>query len=294
MEQKKKGLGILTLILGIVGFLTGIIGIGIPIDVIAIVLGVICMISKKNRNGLAIAGLIIASIGLLLMLIIGSAISNFSTNDNDTEITIKSNEMESDDAQSQDEENDVVEKSENISIEDLKIEEYNYENTIGDTLYFLVITNNSSETIQINSNATAYDEQGNVIGADSSELNAVGSGCQSILVHYFSSVEKADDFEYTLSVEKEKYYESVIQDIKMQTSVLDDKVIITCKNNGNGPAKFLESYALFFKDNKLVYYGSSYIIDDDSELKPNSTISEQIEAYSSDFDDVKVYLIGRK
>lgn len=286
MEQKKKGLGIITLILGIVGFMTGIIGIGIFIDVIAIILGIICMFVKKHRNGLAIGGLVVGSIGLLLMLIIGSAASSiFESN---TETTIQSSNI-----QTETTENFQTTK-EDISVEDLMIEEYSYENTIGDTLYFLVITNNSSETVQISSNATAYDEQGNVIGADSSELNAVGNGCQSILTHYFSSVENVKNFEYTLSVEKETYYQSVIQDVKLETSILDDKVIVTCTNNGSESAEFLEATALFMKENELVYYGSKYITDDNSELKPNATISEQIEAYGNDFDDVKVYLTGRK
>ena len=286
MEQKKKGLGIVTLILGIVGFMTGIIGIGIFIDVIAIILGIICMFVKKHRNGLAIGGLVVGSIGLLLMLIIGSAASSiFESN---TETTIQSSNI-----QTETTENFETTK-EDISVEDLIIEEYSYENTIGDTLYFLVITNNSSETIQISSNATAYDEQGNVIGADSSELNAVGNGCQSILTHYFSSVENVKDFEYTLSVEKETYYQSVIQDVKLETSILEDKVIVTCTNNGSESAEFLEATALFMKENELVYYGSKYVTDDNSELKPNATISEQIEAYGNDFDDVKVYLTGRK
>ena len=285
MEEKKKGLGIVTLVLGIVGFLTGVLGIGMFIDVLAILLGIICMTSKKRRNGLAISGLVIALIGFILMLIIGSFANGISESTPETTIQLS----------------DVIKETteegkteEPISAEDLSIEEYSYENTIGDTLYFLVIKNNSEQTIQINSNATAYDENKNIIGADSSELYALGGGCQSILTHYFDSVVNAKDFEYTLSIEKDIYYDSVIQDIKMETSVLDDKGIITCTNNGSESAQFLESTALFFNGNNLVYYGSTYITDNDSELKPNTTISEQIESYGNEFDNVKVYITGRK
>lgn len=68
MEQK-KGLGIVVLVLGIVGFLTGFIGIGIIFDIIAIILGIIVIASKKQKSGLGIAGVVVASVGLVLMIL---------------------------------------------------------------------------------------------------------------------------------------------------------------------------------------------------------------------------------
>lgn len=67
-EQLRNGLGIASFVLGILGFLTGFIVIGMFFDVIAIILGVIAIISKKNKNELAIAGIIIASVGLITMI----------------------------------------------------------------------------------------------------------------------------------------------------------------------------------------------------------------------------------
>ncbi len=63
-KQLSSSLGVASLIVGIVGFLTGFIVIGILFDVIAIVLAIIALNSKKSKNGLAVAGMIIAIIGL--------------------------------------------------------------------------------------------------------------------------------------------------------------------------------------------------------------------------------------
>ena len=286
--EKKNGLGIASLTLGIVGFLTGFLGIGILLDIISIILGIVAISSKKHKSGLGIAGLIIASVGLILMLLIGTSFSHIVSNDNSTEISSKTTT------------NNIGTPKEETSVNnaiattDLNITEYDYENEIGDTLHFLVIKNNSSKTVKIDSNCTALDSSGTVIGADSSELYALGSDCESILIDYFDSVSGIDKYEYTLNVKEDPFYDSIIQDITVETSVQEDKVIISCTNNGTEAAEFVEAYALFFSNGELIGYGSTYITDDDSELKAGSTISEQIEIYGKSFDDVNIYITGRR
>lgn len=71
MEQKrelKSGLGIASFVIGTIGFLTGFIAIGMYFDIIAVILGVIALISKKNKKGFAIAGLLIAASGFIIMM----------------------------------------------------------------------------------------------------------------------------------------------------------------------------------------------------------------------------------
>ena len=71
MEQKrelKNGLGIASFVIGIIGFLTGFIAIGMYFDIIAVILGVIALVSKKNKKGFAIAGLLIAALGFIIMM----------------------------------------------------------------------------------------------------------------------------------------------------------------------------------------------------------------------------------
>lgn len=65
--NKKGGLGVACFVLSIIGFLTGMIAIGLVFDVIAIILGIIAIVNKKQKKGLAIAGLIIALTGFLIM-----------------------------------------------------------------------------------------------------------------------------------------------------------------------------------------------------------------------------------
>jgi hypothetical protein len=69
MEQKKNGLGIASLILGIVGFLTGIFMIGILFDIVAIILGIIAITSEKNNKGLAIGGVVISVTSIISVII---------------------------------------------------------------------------------------------------------------------------------------------------------------------------------------------------------------------------------
>lgn len=71
MEQKrelKNGLGIASFVIGIIGFLTGFIAIGMYFDIIAVILAVIALVSKKNKKGFAIAGLLIAASGFIIMM----------------------------------------------------------------------------------------------------------------------------------------------------------------------------------------------------------------------------------
>ena len=183
--------------------------------------------------------------------------------------------------------------NDDVTLEDLQITEYSYENTIGDTLHFLVIKNNSDKTLQIESNSTAHDASGTIIGADSSELEALGPDCESVLIDYFDRVSGVDHFEYSLFIQEDPYYDSVIQDLDAQYSLLEDKVIITCTNTGEEAARFVNATVLFFYEGTLISYDSTYIMDSEDELKPGATLSEQLDCYKK-FDDIKVYFGGRR
>lgn len=74
--DQKAGLGIAALVLSIVGFLTGFIGIGIIFDIIAIILVLIAIISKKQKSGLGVAGLVLGAVAIILNLFVFSAIDS--------------------------------------------------------------------------------------------------------------------------------------------------------------------------------------------------------------------------
>lgn len=171
------------------------------------------------------------------------------------------------------------------------VNEYSYENTYA-TYYFLIVRNDSDEILGVGDNAIAKDENGASVGATSTSEDAVSPGAEICLVNYFDDT-KAASFEYTLEASKEKYYGAIYDDIETETNDAGNKVVITCTNKGNDPLLFVEAYALFFKDGNVVYYGSTYITDDDSEIKPGKTIAADIDSYE-DYDEVKVYITGRK
>ena len=175
----------------------------------------------------------------------------------------------------------------------MRVTEYFYENTIGDTYFILIVKNNSGKTVSINSNAVAKDSNGNTIGAANGSEEAVGSGQEVCLVNYFDSVTNVSDFEYTLSVQEDRYYDAVVDDLQIEESMTGEKVIVTVTNNGDDAADFVTASALFFINNELVYYDSTYITDDDGELKSGSTLSKELSYYKG-YDEVKVYYSGRK
>lgn len=81
--KKNTGLGITALVLSIFGFLLGWIGIGLLLDFIAIILAIIALAKKNNKNGMPIAAMIISILGIAFTLIIGglafSKITNFAS-----------------------------------------------------------------------------------------------------------------------------------------------------------------------------------------------------------------------
>ena len=68
-------------------------------------------------------------------------------------------------------------------------------------------------------------------------------------------------------------------------------MVIECENIGTETANSVEAIALFLKDGKMVYYGSTYLVDDDFELKAGKSIAEDIECYE-EYDSVKVFVHG--
>lgn len=72
-KKHNNGLGITALVLSIIGFWTGWLGIGVFLDVLAIILGVCAFVKAKKSSantGLSIAGTIIATVSLLIMLVL--------------------------------------------------------------------------------------------------------------------------------------------------------------------------------------------------------------------------------
>ena len=159
--------------------------------------------------------------------------------------------------------------------------------------HFMIVKNNSGQTVDISTSSLAYSSDGTMVSAADASFNALGAGCTSIMYEAFETDSEIDHYETTMNVTETEHYESVIQDLSYAQNDIDGGAIFQVTNNGDEPAEFVEGYALFFLGDELVYFDSVYFTDDDSEIKPGETISKQMDCYD-DFDRIEFYLTGRR
>ena len=161
------------------------------------------------------------------------------------------------------------------------------------TRHFLIIKNNSNQAVDVSTSSLAYSADDTMVSAADASFYALGAGCTSIMYEAFETDAEIDHYETTLNVVESEYYDSVIQDLEYVQNDIDGGAVFQVTNNGEEPAEFVEGYALFFMGDELVDYNSTYFTDDELELKPGATISEQINSYA-DFDRIEFYLTGRR
>ncbi len=160
------------------------------------------------------------------------------------------------------------------------------------TRHFFIIQNNSKETLDISVSSLAYSEDGQIIAADDSSVDAVGAGCISIIYNAFETDEPIAYYEDTWSSKASSIYSSVIQNLSYTQNDISNGAVFQVTNDGDITAQFVEGYVLFLKDGELVAYDSTFFTDDDYEIKPGATISKQVTS-NKDFDSIELYLTGR-
>lgn len=175
-------------------------------------------------------------------------------------------------------------------VEQLKVTEHCRE-TYGHYFPVLIIENPTSYNLSLSVDIKFYDKSGKLVGAKSDEVNAFEKGTKTIM--QFSVDEKFDRMEYEFTVEEEDYYNCVISSLKIESVAAKDKEIVSVTNTGTQAAEFVEGVALFFKDGKLIGTDWTYFTDDDSELKPGKTITEELTSYGEEYDAVEFYFTGR-
>lgn len=172
----------------------------------------------------------------------------------------------------------------------LKVTEYSYSSDYWHYA-FLVIENTSNFNIEVSADVKFYNESNELIGAKSAEESAFEKGTKIVL--YFMPDEKFAKMEYELSVSEEDYYECVVSDLTYETVAAKEKEIVTVTNNGSEAAEFVQGSALFFKGNKVVGFEQTYFVDDDNELKPQKTVTKEMDCYE-DYDSVQFFFTGRR
>lgn len=189
---------------------------------------------------------------------------------------------------------EITATDENVSGSVEVLAEYTLPDSIGwYTRHFIIVKNNSSQSVDISTSSLAYSADGTMVSAANASFDALGTGCTSIMYEAFETDVEIDHYETTMDVVQSNYYESVIQDLSYTENDIEGGAIFQVTNNGEEPAEFVEGYVLFFLGDELVGYDSTYFTDDDSEIKPGETISNQINSYD-DFDRLEFYLTGRR
>ncbi len=184
------------------------------------------------------------------------------------------------------------EADEKVSVSDFTIEEHKLEN-YSDTMWFMVIKNNSEYDVMITVNSTAYDQEGNVVGADDTSIDVLGAGQTSLCNFYYDGVDNVDHIQCQWFFDTDLYYEDVIHNLEVNSTINDKNVIVSVSNHGSFPAEFVEAYALFFdSQGNLVDTDSAFIGDNDYEIKPDASFTEQLDSYQA-FSSVEVYFTGR-
>lgn len=159
--------------------------------------------------------------------------------------------------------------------------------------HFIVIKNNSSETVDVSTSSLAYAPDGTMVGAKDSQLYALGTGCVSILYEAFDTSSEIGYYETQIKSSPSKNYKSVIQDLSYIQNNIEKGAVFQVTNNGTEAAEFVKGYILFFQGNKLVDYVERYFTDNESEIKSGEMISKQITTHDN-FDRIEFYLTGRK
>ena len=171
-------------------------------------------------------------------------------------------------------------------------EEYTYDDGYGSTYHFIVLKNNSDQTLTIATNSVAYNGSGDKIGAGSGHLDALGLQSEQLVIESFDNVSDVDHFDTTISASKAKWYEDATANIEVEADVLGDKVIITCTNNGDEPAQSVEGRVIFLKDGECVGFSTNYFMNEDGKLKPGESLTKQFDYYNGTFDEAKYYIAG--
>ena len=175
--------------------------------------------------------------------------------------------------------------------EDFSVKEYMYESS-SYTYCYLVIKNNTDQTVSIHSNGIARDADGKMIGADDCGIAVLAPGEESITDFAFSDVTGVASVDYDLQTSEPDYYSPVLSQLTMEESVNPGNVIVMVTNTGEEAAQHVEVHALFFDaDGNVVYHRDEYAGDSDLEIKPGASSTVQLDCRGS-FDHVEVYLTG--
>lgn len=150
------------------------------------------------------------------------------------------------------------------------------------------IKNTTNETIDIDVNFLLKDSSGNIVGVKNDNISAIAPQQEALL--YSADDIEFSDFDYKITT-KSSNYDSVINNVSIDSKIADDRIIINATNNGNKDMDFLKATVLYFSNGKPVAIDYNFLIGSDYALSPGTTEYAEINPYT-DFDDYKLYISG--
>ena len=277
-------MAVASLVLGIVGVVLSFFYVGGILGIIGLVLSIVVL--RKGKNGMAIAGLVCSAIAIFISVIV--IISGVANKDGSTNGSVGTNNTEV-----ASESTGGDKKTGNLA-EQMQVKEYSCMNSIGSRIVAFHVTNPTDKDVSISMNITAKDEAGNALASSSQSESAISPNTSVIIDAYLDNVNMDAIIDYSMDVKAVSTSKSATPNISLTNNINGDKVVLTATNNGKQDARFLEAQAIFLKDGEMVYFGSTYLVGNDSIIKAGETRTGEISCYTrSGFDDVIVTYTAR-
>lgn len=126
-----------------------------------------------------------------------------------------------------------------------------------------IVKNNYSFPMQLEATIVYYDANDMMIGKSNARNYFFDKGRECVLFYsapYDSSYNNVpyDHYKINYSVSPIKYMKSNVKDIKMDSNIGADNVMVEITNDGKLSVEFTEVYILFYKDGEIVGYGNRY------------------------------------
>ena len=161
----------------------------------------------------------------------------------------------------------------------------------GDRYAGAMIRNNSEKQIgELEIQFLFYDAEGNILGTDSDGHDAVLSGSTVVsFVSKYDVPQSYDHMDYKLRVDVEanSRYKNHAADVKIETNIGEDCVILQITNNADVDIEELEYAVVFYKDGEIVDMGNGIDVYD---IASGDTVIEEYSSWGVDFDTYEVYI----
>ena len=184
----------------------------------------------------------------------------------------------------------LIQESAEAIAEALEVAEYSYATSYS-RYHLLAVTNTSEYDLKISVSVKYYNEDGQLVGAESDSLNCLEHGFEGLLS--FMPDNDYSRTEYTLSVSAPSYQKAAQSDLAVETSQLEDRVVVIVKNTSSETIDSVHVSVLFFSNGELVDFEQEYVDDGLWELSAHASASETFTC-SSAFDSFKLFIEGHR